>query len=126
MFQLNWRERDLPLSTSGRTIPTFNSVPYSPSSGLSTGAKAGIGVGVGAVVLGLIGAAFFLGRRRRRSKVPEPSELGSHEVKPTTESSATTTPSPPQNHQTVAPAPVELDGTPSRHEMPGTTARHEM
>ncbi|KAL6916345.1 hypothetical protein FSHL1_007793 [Fusarium sambucinum] len=85
--------------------------------GLSTGARAGIGVEVGAVDLGLIGAAFYLRRRTKGSKAPpkstlESSQLDSREVKPPGELGGTPLSPPPQY------APVELDGTTARQELP--------
>ncbi|CAI6336592.1 unnamed protein product [Periconia digitata] len=53
--------------------------PVSPKSGLSTGAKAGIGGGIGgAAVLGIIaaGGIFGLRRRRKRAIVPETAHTG--------------------------------------------------
>ncbi|RGP74643.1 hypothetical protein FSPOR_1221 [Fusarium sporotrichioides] len=87
---------------------------------LSTGAQAGIGVGVGVVGLGIIGAAFFLWRRRGRPKAsPKPevetTQLDSREVRSPGELRGTPlTPPPPPPQYT----PVELDGTPTRQELP--------
>jgi len=60
---------------AGPTSPGSQSEPTSGStdSGLSTGAKVGIGVGVplGAIALGLIGAALFFARRRRATELKQ-------------------------------------------------------
>ena len=55
-----------PASASAHTTPE---VSTQPTSGLSSGAEAGIGVGVAVAVLALIGAGvfYFLRRRKRRS-----------------------------------------------------------
>ncbi|KAI0834333.1 acid protease [Hypoxylon sp. FL0890] len=53
-------------ATVGAPSATVSQSTASPPAGLSTGAKAGIGVGVGIVGLGIIGAiAFFFLRRRK-------------------------------------------------------------
>jgi hypothetical protein len=55
--------------------PSGSLVSYDPSGGgLPTGAQAGIGVGVSAIGLGIIGAAFYLWRRILKA-TPRP-ELG--------------------------------------------------
>ncbi|CAF3659869.1 unnamed protein product [Fusarium graminearum] len=101
-------------STSAET--STSSVEPDSRGGLSTGAQAGIGVGVGVVGFGILGAAFYLWRRRRRSKVPsksmlESSQLDSREVKPPGELGGT--PLAPSQY-----AAAELDGTPVRQELP--------
>ncbi|KUI64377.1 hypothetical protein VM1G_12081 [Cytospora mali] len=69
MIQLVWRS-DPPATTAASStvppvLPSYNPAP--PSPGLSTGAKAGIGVASCSVVLSVIGFAccFLLGNRRR-------------------------------------------------------------
>ncbi|RKK91409.1 hypothetical protein BFJ68_g16211 [Fusarium oxysporum] len=121
MIQLNYREKDLSLSSGSTRSTTTVSVPAetgtnesfsdgSSSGGLSTGAKAGIGAGVGVVGLAIIGAAFYLWRRRKRP-TPPTAEL---ETKEDTKNagSVLTYGSPPPQYP-----PVELDATNSRHEM---------
>ncbi|KAI1064830.1 hypothetical protein LB507_001228 [Fusarium sp. FIESC RH6] len=126
MFQLNWREKDLPLSTTlsseaGNTRSTApstatytaaseSSTNSSSSEGLSTGAQAGIGAGVAVVGLAIIGAALYLWRRRR-AKVPPTSELAANEPKPPGQMAGTPVSPPPQYH------PAELDATHHRHEI---------
>ncbi len=87
MIQLNWRSVDLPASSTtssspgartGSTSPTSTSTSTSSDalgptgaaqqpapSGLSTGAKAGIGVGAALGALALLALAVFLYRRRK-------------------------------------------------------------
>lgn len=121
MIQLNYREKDLSLSSGSTGSTNTDSAPAetstnesfsdgSSSGGLSTGAKAGIGAGVGVVGLGIIGAAFYLWRRRKRA-TPSAAEL---ETKEDTKNagSVLTYGSPPPQYP-----PVELDATNSRHEM---------
>jgi len=126
MFQLNWREKDLPLSTTmpsdkGSTKSTAPSTATytaasessqnsSPSGGLSTGAQAGIGVGVAVVGLAIIAAALYLWRRRR-ARVPVTSELAANDPKPPGRMAGTPVSPPPQYH------PVELDASHHRHEI---------
>ncbi|RBQ75394.1 hypothetical protein FVER14953_20219 [Fusarium verticillioides] len=121
MIQLNYRDKDLSLSSgptrSTKTVSapaetgTDESFSYSSSSdGLSTGAKAGIGASVGVAGMLIIGAAFYLWRRRKRA-APPAAEL---ETKEDTKNagSVLTYGSPPPQYP-----PVELDATTSRHEM---------
>jgi hypothetical protein len=126
MFQLVGLKRFEATSTTGVESATLTSTSTETSTsnlesdsggGLSTGAQAGIGVGVGVVGLGIIGAAFYLWRRRERSKAPlktglEASQLDSREVKPPGELGGTPLSPPPQY------APTELDGTTARQELP--------
>jgi hypothetical protein len=120
MFQLNYREKDLSLSSGSTRSTTTVSVPAetgtsasssdgSSSGGLSTGAQAGIGVGVGVVGLAIIGAAFYLWRRRKRATPT--AELETKEETKNAGSVLTYGSPPPQY------PPVELDATNSRHEM---------
>jgi LPXTG-motif cell wall-anchored protein len=84
MFQLNYQSSDLPSSTgtsretTGSTRETMASntsdADTEPSSGLSTGAQAGIGVGVGLAGLLLIGAGLYFWRRKRNTRTPVPTE----------------------------------------------------
>ena len=72
MIQLNYRSQDIKETAVTRTSsPSNTSTGGSDSrSGLSTGAQAGIGVGVALAGLALIGAfvLFFLRRRKQRPK----------------------------------------------------------
>lgn len=115
LFQLNFQSSDLPSSTqaaSTRTTGTqsaeTSSASEQPSTndgGLSVGAKAGIGAGVGAVALLIIAVAAFLLLRRRRSS-SSPAELASSSpVKP-----------PQAMYSPVNPS--ELDSTMPRTELP--------
>lgn len=61
------------------SLPSGVSVTTAPSSGLSTGAKAGIGVGVAIVALAIIGLLAFCCIRHRRS-ASEKGERGSNGV----------------------------------------------
>ncbi|KAF4337493.1 hypothetical protein FBEOM_8634 [Fusarium beomiforme] len=120
MFQLNWRDKDLSLSSGSTRSATTVSVPEetgtsssssdgSSSGGLSTGAQAGIGVGVGVVGLAIIGAAFYLWRRRKRATpVAELETKGDQKAA----EPVLTHGSPPPQYP-----PAELDATSSRHEM---------
>ncbi|CAG7555681.1 unnamed protein product [Fusarium equiseti] len=126
MFQLNWREKDLPLSTtlSSETGSTGSPGPStatdtatsessknsSSSGGLSTGAQAGIGVGVAVVGLAIIAAALYLWRRIR-ARVPATSELAGNEPKAPGQMAGTPVSPPPQYH------PAELDASHHRHEI---------
>ncbi|RSL68306.1 hypothetical protein CEP54_002879 [Fusarium duplospermum] len=84
MFQLNYQSSDLPSSTgtssetTGSTRETMTSntseADTEPSSGLSTGAQAGIGVGVGVAGLLLIGVGLYFWRRKRSTRAPVPTE----------------------------------------------------
>ncbi|KAF4946050.1 hypothetical protein FSARC_14288 [Fusarium sarcochroum] len=112
MFQINRRAKDIPSSTeltAATETSTSESTDSASTGGLSTGAQAGIGAGVGVAGLAIIGAAFYLWRRRRRAAPV--SDLGTEEPKPAGELPAETKYSPPQYH------PVELDGAHPRHEM---------
>jgi hypothetical protein len=102
--------------TSISTETSQSNMESNSGAGLSTGAQAGIGVGVGVVGLGIIRAAFFLWRRRGRSKASpksgvETSQLDSREVRPPGELGGTPLTPPPRY------TPVELDGTPARQEL---------
>ena len=69
--RLNIPFTPLPGMTPG--LPGQTSPPGPPSSGLSTGAKAGIGVGAVFGAASIIGVIFFLTcllRRRRRQRIP--------------------------------------------------------
>ncbi|KAH6993800.1 hypothetical protein EDB82DRAFT_524880 [Fusarium venenatum] len=117
MFQLAGLKRLEPVSTTSTSTWTETPASHIKSDsggGLSTGAQAGIGVGVGVIGLGIIGAAFYLWRRRGRSPKSglESSQLDSQEIKPPGELGGTPLSPPPQY------TPVELDGTPARQELP--------
>ncbi|KAH6954392.1 hypothetical protein DER45DRAFT_646165 [Fusarium avenaceum] len=147
MFQLNRREEDSSLQMIRSTIvaatsrhgmlgPTAQSTstssdstaqstsisgsfvpPDSSGGGLSKGAQAGIGVGVSVIGLGIIGAAFYLWRRRRKA-TPAP-ELVTTESKPPTSVGGTQNSTPPQYRPVELDAthPAELDALNTRHEM---------
>ncbi|RGP81227.1 hypothetical protein FLONG3_609 [Fusarium longipes] len=125
MFQLAGLRRLEASTTGDRPATSTSSSTGSPTSemgsdsggGLSTGARAGIGVGVGVIGLGIIAVAFYLWRRRKKSKPPtisgpETSQLDSQEVNPPGELEETLLSRPPPPY--VA---VELDGT-ARQELP--------
>ncbi|KAK6361215.1 hypothetical protein TWF730_004957 [Orbilia blumenaviensis] len=90
LFQLNWREVDLPKTSSsssstagGLNAPTGGSSSGSDKAvnndgGLSVAAKAGIGAGVGVLVLLIIGALiwFWKSRARRRDASQRGDGLG--------------------------------------------------
>lgn len=111
LFQLVRQATDLPTSTSGtdtfsETATTSTPANSSGEEGLSVGAQAGLGVGVGVLGVALIGAALFFWRRKRR---------------------ATTTPSVPQDPvseeagKTIIPQQhqlAELDGAHYAREAP--------
>ncbi|PWI67068.1 hypothetical protein PCL_04574 [Purpureocillium lilacinum] len=68
-------------STGSSTAPTAGAGPTG-SGGLSTGAKAGIGVGAAVVVILLILGAYLLGRKKRRGAgAAVPAQQGSPESK---------------------------------------------
>ncbi len=69
-------------SASTSTAASPSSTHASSSSGLSTGASAGIGVGVAIVAIGLIGALIWFLRRRWRRR-SSPIELASDSDKST-------------------------------------------
>lgn len=58
--------------TSGKTSPTSPNDPATsppgPAGGLSTGAKAGVGIGAAAGILALVGLLLFVMRHRKRQK----------------------------------------------------------
>ena len=86
------------------------------ASGLSTGAKAGIGVGVTLGVLALLGAAvFFLLRKRRRQRTTEPQRFE--------KAGWSDTQQLPKAH-----SPHEMQGMSSVHEIQseGTSGRGEL
>ncbi|QPC59888.1 hypothetical protein HYE67_002119 [Fusarium culmorum] len=119
MFQLAGLENFETTTDTALASSTETSQPNMESDsggGLSTGEQAGIGIGVGVVGLGILVAAFYLWRRRERSKVPpkyilEPSQLDSREVNPPGELGGIPIAPPPYT-------PVELHGTTARQELP--------
>ncbi|KAF4443380.1 hypothetical protein F53441_11428 [Fusarium austroafricanum] len=118
MFQLNHHEKDITLSTTGSqqtqttassTSTAESSTDGSSSGGLSTGAQAGIGAGVGVAGLMILGAAFYLWRRRKRA-TPASELAAPEEQKKSPTTPAGYSPAPQY-------APVELDAASTRHEM---------
>jgi hypothetical protein len=103
-------------TTPGSTptgLPVTSSTAAGPS-GLSSGAKAGIGIGVALSVLALLGAVFFLRRRKRQRAVqsPKSEKAGFAEI-----------------HQLPnSPAAQEIHGGSSLYEIhsEGTSGRGEM
>lgn len=105
-------------STAQSTSTSGSFVSHDSSGGgLSTGAQAGTGVGVSVISLGIIGAAFYLWRRRRKA-TPAP-ELVTTESKPPTSVGGTQNSTPPQYRPVELDAthPAELDALNTRHEM---------
>jgi hypothetical protein len=63
------------------TAPLQSNLSEEPQAGLSTGAKAGIGVAAAVIVLGLIGfLVWFMKRRSHRSQLPKLPELSDSEI----------------------------------------------
>jgi hypothetical protein len=77
MFQLNWQSSDLPVTTDSattitKTLSVMNTGLMSPTATpneLSTGAKAGIGVGAAIGTLTVIGILAWFILRYRRTKL---------------------------------------------------------
>ncbi|ETS73828.1 hypothetical protein PFICI_14774 [Pestalotiopsis fici W106-1] len=118
LFQLNFQSSDLPSTVTGpitittdattSSASTFPQTASSASGGLSTGAKAGIGVGAGLAVIALFGALlFYFSRRRKR-----PAELAGP--------LPTETPKPELAGQAYT-VPTELHANPTAQELPGNS-----
>lgn len=89
-----------------------NSSSTSSSSSSSSGQTIGIAVGVTVGILALLIAAFFLLRRRRRSRLPEERA----------EKSSITV----QEMGTKGPAQLDTEGDHARYEVPGSTPRRQL
>ena len=129
MFQLNFQSTDLPASSTTQSrqstgAPTM-SVPTetntgAPDAGLSAGARAGIGVGVAAVVIGLLVAIVLLVRRRKRREAgvtPQSGQSAHWKVQ---------TQQYPQKPQELGSGAYYemLDQSHPRYEMQGDEVRH--
>lgn len=133
-------------SAAASTPPT--TTPSPPAKGLSTGAKAGIAIGVILAVVVIALAAFFLLRRRRQSKKnapvddlpsqPElPTQANTHEIEGRGKSPIPELWHKQPNLEDVAILPYELPSPPEKHEMgeesavqrralPTSANKHEM
>ena len=117
LIQLNWKASDLQLTSSAlRPTPT-TTPPPEPSTRLSTGAKAAIGVVIPVVVLAAVALLIAILRRRKKRSVPPHEQQ--YQEKPELDASNTL------KHASKSTGVSELVASDGRH-MLGSEPQYEL